>query len=178
MKNKKTLPLIYVLGMPIIFILANSIARLNLEIFGAHIYISVFLYPLLFLISGLIIKHTDYKDALKMMVVTLSTQTLVYVLIWALLDRMDSVLMIYSFLSFGFYELIFIYTYDFLVKIKKNTYMSVFILILALSILDNALFGPLIEGQEYSLSILIRLAYTVILPVFLSIKETKKINKK
>ena len=81
MKNKKqeTLPLIYLLGMPIIFIVANFLARTNVEILGSPLYFSVLLYPLTYLLSGLIVKKASYKKSLLIMAVTLITAALTYV---------------------------------------------------------------------------------------------------
>ena len=176
MKNKKqeTLPLIYLLGMPIIFIVANFLARTHIEILGSPLYFSVLLYPLTYLISGLIVKKASYKKSLLVMAVTLITVALTYVIQWALLSSMDYFVMIYSFLSFLIGQLIFIYTYDFLRKIKKDTYAWVFILFLAVSALDNAFFGAIIEGQYISLSILVRVIYAVVVPAVLARKTERK----
>ena len=108
------------------------------------------------------------------MAVTLITAALTYVMQWALLSSMDYFVMIYSFLSFLIGQLIFIYTYDFLRKINKDTYGWVFILFLAVSAIDNAFFGAVIEGQTISLSMLIRLLYVVGIPVGLAKKNEKK----
>lgn len=173
MKNKKqeTLPLIYLLGMPIIFIVANFLARTHVQILGSPLYFSVLLYPLTYLISGLIVKKTSYKKGLLVMSITLITAALTYVIQWALLSSMDYFVMIYSFLSFLIGQLIFIYTYDFLRKIDKDTYGWVFILVLAVSAIDNAFFGAIVEGQYVSLSILVRVIYAVIVPVGLAKKK-------
>ena len=177
MKKKETLPLIYLLGMPIIFVIANLIARTHFEISGGPFYFSVLLYPLTYLLSGLITKKSSYKKGLVVMAISLITATLTYVLQWALFARIDGLVMIYSFLSFLINQLIFIYTYDFLIKINKNTYGWVLILMLVVSAIDNAFFGAIIEGQYISLSILARVLYVVVIPVFLA-EKTKKENKK
>ena len=80
MKEKKTesLPLIYLLGMPIIFIVANFLARTHIEILGSPLYFSVILYPLTYIISGLIVKKADYKRSLLVMAVTLITAIIVF----------------------------------------------------------------------------------------------------
>lgn len=175
-KNNKSLPLIYVLGMPVIFIVANFIASLHITIAGSPLYFSVLLYPLTFLISGLIIKRTNnYKDALQIMAVSLISATLAFVVEWALMDKIEACTMIYAFLSFLICQLIFIYTYDFLIKIKKDTYIPVFILaLIVITFLDNAFFGILVEGQTFSLSILIRVLYAVAIPVALAKKTSSK----
>lgn len=175
MENKKRkLPLIYIVGMPVILIVANTMAYLNIKTLGgSHIYISVFLYPLTFLISGLIIKKTNYKDALRMMAVSLISASLACVLQWTLLNSMQAWVMIYSFLSFLICQLFFIYTYDFLIKIKKNTYVIVFLLLAIVLGIDHAFFGSIIEEQIISLSILIRCAYAVIFPLCIARKEAK-----
>lgn len=174
MGKNKSLPLIYVLGMPIIFIIANFMAHLHISIVGSPLYFGILLYPLTFLISGLIIRKTNYKDALRIMAVSLISAALAFVVEWALLDTMDPYLMIYAFLSFLICQLIFIYTYDFLIKIKKDSYIPVLILILIVSAIDNAFFGIIIEGQYISLSILIRLIYVIALPIALARKTKKK----
>ena len=169
--NKRKIPLIYIVGMPIILILANTIAYLNIKTLdGSHIYISVFLYPLTFLLSGLIIKKTNYKDALRMMAVSLISASLACILQWSLLNSMHAWVMIYSFLSFLICQLIFIYTYDFLIKINKNTYILVFLLFAIVLGIDHAFYGLIIERQIISLSILIRCAYAVTMPLFIAKK--------
>lgn len=174
MEKNKSIPLIYVVGMPIIFIAANFMAHLHISIAGSPLYFCALLYPLTFLISGLIIKRTNYKDALRIMIVSLISATLAFVVQWTLLDIIDFYLMIYAFLSFLICQLIFIYTYDFLIKIKKDGYVAVFLLTLVVSVLDNAFFGIMIEGQCISLTILIRLIYAIIIPVALARKTNKK----
>lgn len=174
MKKSTKLPLIYLLGMPILFIVANFFARTHFDVAGSPFYFSVILYPLTYLISGLIVKKTDYKTSLLMMGITLVIASLTYVLQWAMLDFIDAYVMIYSFLSFLICQIIFIYTYDFLRKIGRDTYGWVFILVLIVSAIDNAFFGAVIEGQTISLSMLIRLLYVVGIPVGLAKKNEKK----
>ena len=82
--------------------------------------------------------------------------------------------MIYAFISFLICQLIFIYTYDFLRKIKKDTYGWVFILVAIVSAIDSAFFGAMIEGQLISLSVLVRIIYAVAIPVFLARSTAKK----
>ena len=106
--------------------------------------------------------------------ITLVIASLTYVLQWAMLDFIDAYVMIYSFLSFLICQIIFIYTYDFLRKIGRDTYGWVFILVLIVSAIDNAFFGAVIEGQTISLSMLIRLLYVVGIPVGLAKKNEKK----
>lgn len=174
MKKSTKLPLIYLLGMPILFIVANFFARTHFDIVGSPFYFSVILYPLTYLISGLIVKKTDYKTSLLMMGLTLVIASLTYVLQWAMLDLIDAYVMIYSFLSFLICQMIFIYTYDFLRKIGKDTYGWVLILVLVVSAIDNAFFGAMIEGQTISLSTLVRLLYVVGIPVGLAKKTENK----
>ncbi len=174
MKESKKLPLIYLLGMPIALIIANFMARFHIEIFGSPLYFSVLLYPLTYLFSGMIVKKAGYKKSLLLMSVTLVCAALTFVVQWSLLSTIDNLVMIYSFLSFLICQLIFIYTYDFLIKMKKDTYGWVFLLVLLVSAIDNAFFGVIIEGQYVSVSILIRLAYTVIIPVMLAKKAVSK----
>ena len=174
MKKSTKLPLIYLLGMPILFIVANFFARTHFDVAGSPFYFSVILYPLTYLISGLIVKKTDYKTSLLMMGITLVIASLTYVLQWAMLDFIDAYVMIYSFLSFLICQIIFIYTYDFLRKIGRDTYGWVFILVLIVSAIDNAFFVAVIEGQTISLSMLIRLLYVVGIPVGLAKKNEKK----
>ena len=178
MKEKKTesLPLIYLLGMPIIFIVANFLARTHIEILGSPLYFSVILYPLTYLISGLIVKKADYKRSLLVMAVTLITASLTYVVEWALLSSMDAYVMIYSFLSFLIGQLIFIYTFDFLRKIKKDSYGWMFVLTLVVTLIDGAFFGAIIEGQYVTISTLVRIIYVVAIPAILAKKTGKNSN--
>lgn len=172
MKKSTKLPLIYLLGMPILFIVANFLARTHFDVLGSPFYFSVILYPITYLISGLIVKKTDYKTSLLMMGLTLVIASLTYVLQWTILDLIDEYIMIYSFLSFLICQMIFIYTYDFLRKIDKDTYGWIFILVLIVSAIDGAFFGTLIEGQIVSLSALARLLYVVGIPVGLAKKKS------
>ena len=174
MNKKETLPAIYLFGMPIVFILANFIARVHIEILGSSLYFSVLLYPLTYIISGLIVKKASYKKSLLMMSVSLISAALIFVVKWTLLSTMDYYVMIYSFLSFLIGQLIFIYTYDFLIKMKKDTYGWVFLLTVVVSAIDNAFFGIAIEEQYVSVSILIRIIYAVVIPVVLARKIEKK----
>ena len=84
---------------------------------------------------------------------------------------MDYFAMIYIFMSVLINQLIFIYTYDFLLKINKNTYLWVFLLVVVVSAIDNAFFGAIIEGKYVSLSILVRIIYAVVIPVVLAKKS-------
>ena len=177
MRDRKKIPLIYLIGMPVIFIVANLIGSAHLNIFSAQLYISVLLYPLTYLISGIIVKKSDYKTALIMMVVSLISATLVNVMEWAFLDSIDSLVAIYSFLSFLICQLIFIYTYDFLIKMKKDSYGFVFLLMLVVSLIDYAFYGIIIENHYVSISILIRVLYMAIIPAVLANKDKKSIKK-
>ena len=174
MKKEEKLSLTYVLGMPIVFIIANFIARVHFSVVGSPLYFSVLLYPLTYLFSGMVIKKTNYKNGLLMMAITLMLSALTFVVEWALLDTMDYFVMIYAFLSFLICQLIFIYTYDFLRKIKKDTYGWVFILVAIVSAIDSTFFGAMIEGQLISLSVLVRIIYAVAIPVFLARSTAKK----
>lgn len=178
MRDRKKIPLIYLIGMPVIFIVANLIGSAHLNIFSAQLYISVLLYPLTYLISGIIVKKSDYKTALIMMVVSLISATLVNVMEWAFIDSIDSLVAIYSFLSFLICQLIFIYTYDFLIKMKKDSYGFVFLLMLVVSLIDNAFYGIIIENHYVSISILIRVLYMAIIPAVLANKDKKSIKNK
>lgn len=168
MKESNKLPLIYVIGMPIVFLVAFVLNTKYIQIGNAYLYISVFLYPLTYLISGLITKKTSYKDGLLIMAVSLVTVALASVVRWSMLDILEPWSMIYAFLSFLICQLIFIYGYDFLIKTKKDTYGFVFILLVLIGAIDNAFFGIIVEGQWVSISILIRLIYVVVLPVVLA----------
>ena len=108
------------------------------------------------------------------MSITLITTALAYVIQWSILNKIDCLVMIYSFLSFLIGQLIFIYTYDFLIKINKDTYGWVFILFLVVSAIDNAFFGAIIEGEYISLSILVRVIYAVVIPAILAKKTEIK----
>ena len=171
MNKKQTLPLICILGMPIILIITSFMTRANINFFGEPLFLSVFLYPLTNLISGLIVKKAGYKKGLLMMSLSLVSSALAFIVQWALLNTMDYFAMIYIFMSVLINQLIFIYTYDFLLKINKNTYLWVFLLVVVVSAIDNAFFGAIIEGKYVSLSILVRIIYAVVIPVFLAKKS-------
>lgn len=168
MEKKTTLPLIYVIGMPIIYVISIFIANLHVEVMGTTLYFISLVFSLVFLISGLIIRKTDYKDALLIMAVSLVGASLTYVVQWVMLDVIDCWVMFYSFISFLICQVIFICGFNFLESTNKDSYMPVFLLILIVNVIDNILFGILIEGKYISLSILPRLIYSVVLPIFLA----------
>lgn len=174
MKKSEKIPLIYILGMPIIFIIANCISTLHINILGSTMYFSVLLYPLTFLISGLIIRKNNYKNALAVMALSLISASLECVFEWVVLDTMNAYVMIYAFISFLICQLIFIYAYDFLIKINKDNYLPVFILLVVVSAIDNAFFGAIIEGNFITISILIRIIYVIAIPVVLAKNTSKK----
>ena len=162
MKEKKSLPLILVIGLPIVYIFANLMLNSHLAIKGHVVSFSVFLYPLTFLISGLIIKRTNYKDALRIMVVALGSGALAYVIGWSLLDMLNPWGMIYSFISFLICQLIFIYVFDFLIKMKKDSFFPIWFLAFGVNAIDQAFFGLLLEGQYLSASVVIRALYILL----------------
>lgn len=173
MKSKEKLPAVFILSLPIILIIASTMAHQHISILGSPIYLYAFIYPLTYLFSCWITKKTDLKSALNAMATTLVLQTVVFVLNWIFFNIMDAYLMIYTFLAFFLEQLILIFTYDFLVKIKKDTFMSMFLLLLFVSAINNIFFGAFIEGYCLSLSILPRLAYVVILPAVLARNDKK-----
>lgn len=177
MKKNEKIPLIYILGMPIIFIIANSISTVHIELLGSTLYFSVLLYPLIFLISGLIIRKSDYKKAMAIVGLSLISASLEGVFEWIAFDTMNAYVMIYAFMSFLICQLIFIYTYDFLIKINRDTYLPVLILLAIVSSIDNAFFGTIIEGKFITISILVRIIYVVAIPVVLAKNSSKKIKK-
>lgn len=173
MENKTKLPLIYIIGLPIIVLVANALANIKFTILGSYLSVSAFLYPLSFFITCLIIKKTNYKNALRIMIFALAAEVLAAVVEWIILKEMDSYIMIYGYLSLIICQLILIYVYDFLVKKKKDTFIFVFLLLLMVNAIDNAFFGAIIEGQYISFSSAIRLIYAIVLAGIL----TKKIGK-
>ena len=174
MDKKRKLPLIYVIGIPIIFVFANALANIHFTILGSPLYISVCLYPLIYLITGLAIIKADYKHALLLMILALVAESLTSVAIWIITNNIDAYVNIYSFLSFLLCQLIFIYIYDFLRRIKRDTYIPIFFLMVLVEIVDHAFFGPLIEGQTFSVSILVRVIYALVIPVVLAKKTIKQ----
>ena len=179
MENKTKLPLIYIIGLPIIVLVANALANIKFTILGSYLSVSAFLYPLSFFITCLIIKKTNYKNALRIMIFALAAEALAAVVEWIVLKEMDSYVMIYGYLSLLICQLILIYTYDFLVKKKKDTFIFVFLLLLVVSAIDNAFFGAIIEGQYISFSSLVRLIYAIVLACILTKKTQKvKLDKK
>ncbi len=178
MKKEEKLPLILILGMPIIAVIASMLSNIHINIINSSINLSVFFYPLLILILGMIIKKTSYQRAIDMLAVTLIVQSLAFVLKWALLDVMEYYLMIYSFISIFFCGIIFILGFEFLRNLKKDSYIPVFILTLVITLLDNGIFALLIEGEFVNVSILVRLGYSIVIPVFLAKNTSKKVVKK
>lgn len=167
MKKSKTLPLIYLISMPAIIVIANLVTNFHIEVLNEKLYISACFYPLLYLISGLIIRKTNYKDALRMMIVTLTTATLAFVIQWVIFNEINAEVAVYSFLSFLICELIFVYVYDFLLKMKKDDYLPIFLLFLLITLIDNTFFGAFVEGTLNSSTMLIRAIYLLILPATL-----------
>ena len=173
MEKKERLPLIYILGVPAIFIFANIMTYLKINILGSPLCVSVFFYPLMYLVTGIIIKKSDYKKALIVMLLGFITEILVSVMTWILFDWIDGTLILYSLVSFIICQIIFIYVYDFLIKTKKDTYIPVFLLLAVIEVIDHAFFGPILEGQAFSISILVRVVYAVFMPVILARKTSK-----
>ncbi len=173
MKEKKTLPLILVIGMPIVYILANFMTNFHFVIKGNIVSVSVFLYPIAYLISGLITRKTNYKDALRIMGVTLISGALAYVIGWSLLDTINPWAMICSFLSFLICQLIFIYVFDFLIKMKKDTFFPIWFLAFVVNAIDQAFFGLLLEGDYLTSSIIIRAFYILLIAMVLAKKNNK-----
>lgn len=170
MKEKETSPLLLVLAFPITLIIATFFARIHITILGSPLYIYPFIYPLTYLFSCIILKETDLKSALSMMAIAQVAQSIAFIIGWVILGKMDQLLMIYTFLAVLIEQLILIYTYDFLIKIKKDTYMPLLILLFVVSLINNFLFGAFIEGYILSVSILARLIYAIILPVLIARK--------
>ncbi len=168
MENKKTLPLIYVLSMPLIFVLANFVTNLHMEVLDSKLYISVVLYPLLYLIGGLVVRKTTYKDALRMFLITLIAGTLAFVIQWVLFSMANAYVAIYAFLSITICGLLFVFVYDFLIKTNNDNYLTLFILILAITLIDHIFFGAFVEKDLLSSSLLVRAIYIIILPATLS----------
>ena len=177
MNEKQKLPLIDIFAMPIILIIASYTAHIHFNILSAPLYISVFLYPLLYLFMGIIVKKSDYKRAISILAFSLVIQSLVFVIQWVLLDKMDCFLMVYSFVSVLLCGLLFIYSYTFLRQLKIDTYIPVFLLIFVLSMLDNEFFSLMIGGSAFGLSVLVRLLYACAIPVLLARNTTKKAKK-
>lgn len=173
MKEKRSLPLIFVIGMPIIYIFANFMINSHLALKGNVVSFSVFLYPITYLISGIIIRKTNYKNALRMMGVTVISGALAYVIEWSLLDMLNPWGMICSFLSFLICQLIFIYVFDFLIKIKKDSFFPIWFLAFGVNAIDQAFFGLLLEGKYLSLSIVIRALYILLIAMVLAKKNNK-----
>ncbi len=167
MEKRKTLPLICVIGMPIIMILANAMANLCIKIADSFFSVSVVLYPLIYLLMGLIIRKTSYKDALRMLLVTLVSATLGIVIQWILCDTPNANVAIYSFLSTIICGLIFIFVYDFLIKTKVDNYFTVFILVFGIMLLDSVFFGAFVEKTLNSYSLFVRAIYILIMPAML-----------
>lgn len=173
MKKQETLPSIYVLGLPIVLVFANFLAHIHFTILGSPVYVSVLLYPLAYMILGLIIRKTNYKKALSIMAISLLAESVGSIITWAILNTMDSYTMIYAFLSLLICGLIFIFTYDFLIKTKKDTYMPVFLLLVLVNVIDAAFFNTIIEGRCLSISVLFRIVFVIVLPVILA-RQSKK----
>ena len=81
MKYKTKLPLIYIIGLPIIVLVANALANIKFTILGSYLSVSAFLYPLSFFITCLIIKKTNYKNALRIMIFALAAEALAFVFV-------------------------------------------------------------------------------------------------
>ena len=111
--------------------------------------------------------------AIIIMLLGFITEILVSVMTWILFDWIDGALIMYSLISFIICQIIFIYVYDFLRKTKKDTYIPVFILLVVIEAIDHAFFGPVMEGQTFSISILVRVLYAVFMPILLARKTSK-----
>ena len=172
-KNKDSLPLVNIIGLPIILIIATSIARIHIDVLGSPLYISVFIYPLTYLMTLITLKKTNVKNAMNIMAVSLISQSLAFVISWILLHTLDYSLMIATFISFLINQLIIIVVYDFLYEIRQDSYALLFILLLIVSIIDNVIFGNFIEESIITISILVRIIYLVMIPAIIARKITK-----
>lgn len=173
MKNKEKLPTTFILALPIILIIASTMAYEHINILGTPLYLYAFMYPLTYLFSCWITKKTDLSKALGVMSLALILQSVVFVVKWIFFNSIDAYLMIYTFLAFFLEQLILIFTYNFFIKIEKDTFTPIFLLILFVSIINNVFFGAFIEGYCLSLSILPRLAYAVIIPAIIARNDNK-----
>lgn len=173
-KNKESLPLIYVLGLPMLLIIATYMARLSFTILKTPLFIGTFIYPLTYLMTFIVIKKTSQRNALNIMAISIVSQALSFIVSWTLLNSMDYALMIATFMSFVINQLIVIVMYDFLVSVKQDTYCMLFFVLLLISAIDTVIFGCFIEGKVIGLSILIRLAYCVIIPALIAKKVSNK----
>ncbi len=178
MKKEEKLSPIVVVGMPVIAIIASFVSHIHIPILNSYINVSVFFYPLLMLFLGLIVKKENCSKAISLLAVTLLIQSLTFVLKWVLLDIMDYYLMIYTFLSTLFCGAIFVLAYEFLRKMKIDTYVPMFIVIAAITLVDNEMFSLLIKENFINVSILVRLIYAVVIPVFLAKNATKITTEK
>ena len=178
MKKEENLSPIVVVGMPVIAIIASFVSHIHIPILNSYINVSVFFYPLLMLFLGLIVKKESCSKAINLLAVTLLIQSLTFVLKWVLLDIMDYYLMVYTFLSTLFCGIIFVLAYEFLRKMKIDTYFPMFIVIAAITLADNEMFSLLIKENFINVSILVRLIYAVVIPVFLAKNATKITTEK
>ena len=103
-----------------------------------------------------------------MMLVTLITATLAFVIQWVLFSMINAHVAVYAFLSFALCGLIFTFTFNFLERTKIDNYFTIFILILGIMLIDHVLFGAIIEGELLSSSLFVRAVYILVLPAMLS----------
>ena len=146
MKKKNTLPLILVLGLPIILVVSNFIARLHINILETPLYLSAVIYPLTYLCTCLIIKKTSSKQAIYLMALALGAQSLSCVVQWIMLGDVDCSATLSTFISFLLGQLIIIVGYD---------------------------YGTIIEGLTISLTFLVRLIYVVVIPLVIANNNEK-----
>ena len=176
MKKKNTLPLILVLGLPIILVVSNFIARLHINVLETPLYLSAVIYPLTYLCTCLIIKKTSSKQAVYLMALALGAQSLSCVVQWIMLGDVDCSATLSTFISFLLGQLIIIVGYDYLKKVKQDNYFSILAIILLVSVLDNLIYGTIIEGLTISLTFLVRLIYVVVIPLVIA-NDNKKTKK-
>ena len=78
-----------------------------------------------------------------------------------------------TFISFLLGQLIIIVGYDYLKKVKQDNYFSILAIILLVSVLDNLIYGTIIEGLTISLTFLVRLIYVVVIPLVIANNNEK-----
>ena len=172
MKEKTKLPLILVVALPVLLIISTELARTNFNLIGETFYIVNFIFPLTFLVSGLITKKTQSKNAITLVILSLVIESLVFVLKWIFFNKVDYPLMEVTLFAFFLSQLIFLLGYEVLKEMKKEHKFEAVLLLLLLATLIETMFYFIvftdITLSSIIISIVVKVIYDLIMAVILA----------
>ena len=165
--TKLPLPLILVFALPILLIISSQVARITFTVFGQTIYLNTFIFPITLFISVYITKRRESKTAMTIVILSLVTQCLAFVLQWALFGYIDYVLMEITFLAFFISQLFILLGYEVLKELKKTQKYGYVLIIFALATLIETMFYMSIYGNitimSFIVNVIIKLIYDLVM---------------